>query len=100
MNRLCPIITRQPTVARRFMQISRSMLASGIKVTADAVELLNSSKQSQQIYLRKLLLLDAVEDGFETTVPGQRIDRKLVFESLRLLKDPSLVNYDVFCLIC
>jgi hypothetical protein len=91
MNRLCPIITRQPTVARRFMQISRSMLASGIKVTADAVELLNSSKQSQQIYLRKLLLLDAVEDGFET-VPGQRIDRKLMFESLRLLKDPSLVN--------
>ena len=91
MNRLCPIITRQPTVARRFMQISRSMLASGIKVTADAVELLNSSKQSQQIYLRKLLLLDAVEDGFET-VPSQRIDRKLVFESLRMLKDPSLVN--------
>ena len=75
------------------------MPAAAIKVTADAGEPLNSSKQSQQIYLRKLLLLlDAAEDGEETT-PGQRVDRKSVFESLRLLKDPNLVAYDVFSFI-
>jgi hypothetical protein len=94
-HRLWSTITRQPTVARRFVQIFASVPASGIKVIADALEPLNSSKKSQHIYLRKLLLLDAVEDGFDT-IPGQPIDRKSVFESLRLLKDPNLVTYDEF----
>lgn len=108
MNRLRPLITRQPTTTHRFVQISAKAIShagvfaekasvptasSAIKVTtADAAEPLNSSKQSQQIYLRKLLLLlDSKEDG-DKSVPDHYIDRKSVLESLLLLKDPNLVS--------
>jgi len=110
MNRLWTIIRNH--ASSRFVQMSTntakhagpietSQTSSSIQVPAlaDSIQLpvqpLNSSKQSQKIYLRKLLLA-ATENAEIEVIPGQGMDRKSTFESLRLLKDPNLVTYDIY----